>query len=145
MSTPKTLVLCALTAVATFAATQFSATPAPADGKDKSMVYELRTYTCLPGRLPNLHKRFADHTMDIFEKHGMKNIIYWTPQEGKLKENTLVYVIAHKSRAAADASWKAFITDPEWKKVQRASEADGKILTKVERQYLTPTQYSPMK
>ena len=145
MSMKKTVALCVITAIVTLAITQFSAAPAPAEGKDKALVYELRTYTCLPGRLPNLHARFADHTMRIFEKHGMKNIIYWTPQDAKRKDNTLVYVIAHKSRAAADASWKAFVADPEWKKVQRVSEEDGKILTKVERTYLSPTKYSPMK
>lgn len=115
-----------------------------ADDKKESepLVYELRTYTTDEGRLPALHKRFSEHTMQLFEKHGMKNIIYWVPDE---KDNTLVYVIAHKSLKAADASWDAFRNDPEWKKVFAASRADGKIVTKVERQFLTATEYSPMK
>lgn len=113
-----------------------------ASAAEETMVYELRTYTCLPGRLPALHARFKDHTMKLFEKHGMKNLMYWTP-EGK--EDVLVYVISHKSREAADASWKAFIADPEWHAARDASERDGKIVMKVERQYLTPTEYSPMK
>jgi hypothetical protein len=113
-----------------------------ASAAEETLVYELRTYTCLPGRLPALHARFKDHTMKLFEKHGMKNLMYWTP-EGT--EDVLVYVIAHKSREAADASWKAFIADPEWHAARDASEKDGKIVMKVERQYLTPTEYSPMK
>ena len=105
-------------------------------------VYELRTYTTHEGRLPALHKRFRDHTMKIFEKHGMKNVIYWTPTD---KEDTLVYVIAHKSHKAADASWAGFRKDPEWQAAYKASTANGKIVKKVERQFLTTTDYSPMK
>ena len=93
-------------------------------------------------RLPALHKRFSEHTMQIFEKHGMKNIIYWVPED---KENTLVYVIAHKSKEAADASWATFRKDPEWQKAYKASTEDGKIVTKVVKQFLTSTEYSPMK
>jgi hypothetical protein len=82
-------------------------------------VYELRTYTTNPGKLANLHKRFADHTTKLFEKHGMKNIVYWTPTDEKRKENTLVYVIQHKSRAAAKKNWSGFISDPAWKKPRK--------------------------
>ena len=122
------------------------ARPVSGDKADQSaVVYELRTYTTHEGRLPNLHKRFHDHTMKIFEKHGMKNVIYTTPTDKKLKDNTLVYLIAHKSQKAADASWNAFRKDPDWKKAYAASIADGKIVKKVVRQYLKPTDYSPMK
>ncbi|MBW3540628.1 MAG: NIPSNAP family protein [Planctomycetes bacterium] len=108
--------------------------------KDSGYLYELRTYTTEPGRLPALHKRFRDHTMKLFEKHGMKNVLYFTPVDG---ENTLVYLIAHKSREAADKSWEAFRNDPEWQRARDESERDGKIVAKVERQYLEPTDYSP--
>ena len=100
------------------------------EGKVSERVYELRTYTTLPGRLPALHKRFAEHTMKLFEKHGMKNEGYWTPTDEKLKETTLIYIISHDSLAAAEKSWAAFQADPDWKKVRDASEADGKILAK---------------
>ena len=123
--------------------TQFSQSSAEEKKQDKKpLVYELRTYTTAEGRLPALHKRFRDHTMKIFEKHGMKNIIYWEPTD---KENTLVYVIAHESKKAADASWAAFRKDPDWQKVAKASRADGPIVTKVTKQFLTATDYSPMK
>ena len=110
--------------------------------KEENLVYKLRTYTTHPGRLPNLHARFHDHTMKLFEKHGIKNIVYWTPVD---KENTLVYVIAHKSREAAKESWKGFGSDPEWQKAKNKSIESGKIVAKVKSVYLNPTDYSPMK
>jgi hypothetical protein len=108
-------------------------------------VYELRTYTTLPGRLPALNKRFAEHTMKLFEKHGMKNEMYWTPTDPERKDNTLIYVVSHESQEAADKSWKAFGADPEWHAARDASEKDGKIVMKVERVYMTRTDYSPGK
>ena len=116
--------------------------------KANTRVYELRTYTTLPGRLPALHKRFADHTMELFEKHGMKNEAYWTPLDDERKDNTLIYVVSHDSSEAADKSWKEFGSDPEWQKVAAASqteEAGGKIVSKVERVWMKMTDYSPMK
>ena len=113
------------------------------DQKDKPRLYELRTYTTKPGRLPALHNRFKDHTIKLFEKHGMKNHMYWVPTDEARKENTLIYVVSHESAEAAEKSWKAFIDDPEWKKVRDESEKDGWIVDKVERVYMTLTDYSP--
>jgi hypothetical protein len=107
-----------------------------------TMIYELRTYTAAPGKLDDLHKRFREHTMQLFEKHGIKNVAYFVPLD---KPDTLVYVIAHKSREAAAASWKAFRSDPEWQRVAKESEKNGKIVLKVQSLYLTPTDYSPLK
>jgi len=109
-----------------------------------SRVYELRTYTTLPGRLPALHKRFAEHTLKLFEKHGMRNETYWVPTDSARKDNTLIYVVSHASQDAAHKSWKEFATDPEWIKVRNASEADGAILAKSpERVFMKRTGYSP--
>jgi hypothetical protein len=80
--------------------------------------------------------------MQLFEKHGMKNIGYWVPMD---KPDTLIYLIAHKSRKAADQSWSEFRTDPEWKQVAKESEQNGKIVMHVDSKYLTPTDYSPLK
>lgn len=114
-----------------------------ADEKAKdTTIYELRTYTTHEGKLPDLHKRFRDHTMKIFARAGMKNVIYWTPTD---KENTLVYVLAHKSQDAANESWAAFRKDPAWKKAFAESRKNGPIVMKVEKQFLTATDYSPMK
>jgi NIPSNAP protein len=106
-------------------------------------VYELRVYHCNQGKLPDLLARFRDHTMSIFEKHGMTNVAYWIPTDDPLKSDTLFYIIAHASRAAADANWQAFRNDPEWKAVQAKSEANGKLVEKVDSTYLTLTDFSP--
>lgn len=111
-----------------------------ADG-ESGPVYELRTYTTHPGRLPALNKRFRDHTMRIFKKHGIENVVYWVPVD---QDNTLVYVLRHKSLDAAKRSWQSFGEDPEWVDVKAASEKDGPIVQKVVRQYLKTTDYSPM-
>jgi len=116
-------------------------------GQEKATrVYELRTYTTLPGRLPALNKRFAEHTLKLFEKHGIHNEIYWTPMDDERKDNTLIYVVSHESRDAADKNWQAFQADTDWQKARAASEADGKILAKApERVWLQATDYSPRK
>ena len=111
----------------------------------KKRIYELRTYTTIDGRMPALQARFKNHTLKLFEKHGIRNEIYWTPLDDERKDNTLIYVVSHESRDAADKGWKAFGADPDWQKAREASEADGKIVSKVERVWLKPTDYSPRK
>jgi hypothetical protein len=111
---------------------------------DTGRVFELRTYHTFPGRLDALHKRFRDHTMKLFEKHGMTNIGYWVPQDSPARENTLIYVVSHASRDAAKASWAAFIADPEWKKVSEDSQKDGKIVEKLESVFMDAADYSPI-
>ena len=109
-------------------------------------VFEMRTYHTVEGRLPALEKRFRDHTMRIFEKHNMKNVGYWVPQDAPAHANTLIYIISHESRDAAKANWAAFGADPEWKKVSTESQVDGKILDKApESVFMDPTDYSPVK
>jgi NIPSNAP len=109
---------------------------------DADTVYELRVYHCYEGKLPDLLKRFREHTTKIFEKHSMKNIAYWTPMDEPQKSNTLIYILAHPSREAAAANWKAFSADPEWQSVQKASEANGKIVEKVDSTFMTLTDFS---
>lgn len=104
-------------------------------------VYELRTYYTNPGKLDALHARFKDHTMALFEKHGIKNIGYWVPEENK--DGVLIYLISHASRDAAAASWKAFMADEDWKSAYKASIADGRLVKKIENVYLKTTEYSP--
>ena len=117
-------------------------TPAPAPA---GHVYELRTYTAAEGKIANVNARFRDHTRRIFEKHGMKNIGYWTPLEGPTAGTTLVYILEHQSREAARASWAAFRTDPDWLKAKAESETAGPIVAKVESVFLNPTDYSALK
>lgn len=109
---------------------------------DTSPVYELRIYHTHPGKMPDLLKRFREHTTALFERHGMVNVGYWLPVEEK-DQDKLYYFLKHASRDAAKASWKAFSDDPEWKEVAKASEANGKIVAKVESTYVAPTDYTP--
>jgi hypothetical protein len=106
-------------------------------------VYELRVYTTNEGKLPALEKRFKDHTMKLFEKHGMKNVAYWKPTDPAKSKNTLIYVLWHKSEAAAKESFKNFGADPDWMKAREESEKDGKIVAKVESTFMTATEWSP--
>src|SRR2546425_4189171 len=99
--------------------------------------YEMRVYYAASGKLEALNARFRDHTCKLFEKHGMVNLGYWTPLENP--DNKLIYVLAYPDRAARDSSWKEFMADPEWKSVQKASEADGRLVTKVETFFMTAT------
>lgn len=107
---------------------------------EDSRCYELRTYHAAPGKLDDLNARFRDHTCKIFEKHGMANIGYWVPLDNS--DNLLIYIIAHASREAADKSWRDFGADPEWKEVAKASEANGKLVTRVDRVFMSATDYS---
>lgn len=114
------------------------------DGK----LYELRFYTTNPGKLEVLQARFRNHTLKLFERHGIENIIYWTVSEGDSKSNEdasnmLVYIVAHKNEAAMKASWAAFRADPEWKAVAAKSEENGKILAKPPRAiFMRETDFS---
>src|SRR4051794_20242482 len=112
---------------------------APAAGA----VYELRVYHASAGKLPELLARFRDHTVKIFDRHGMKSIAYWTPVDEPDKSNTLIYILYHPSREAAAANWKAFQEDPEWKSVKEKSEANGKLTDKIDSTYMALTDFSP--
>ena len=129
-----------------FAAGRLTSAGTVAHAQAGNRVFELRTYTTNEGKLPALQARFRDHTTKLFTKHGMTNIGYWTPQDPKLSQTTLIYVIAHASREAATKSWAAFRADPDWQKAAAASEVDGKILAKSpESVFMDPTDYSPIK
>ena len=106
-----------------------------------SMVYELRTYTAADGKLDALESRFRDHTMNLFERHGMKNIAYWIPVD---VPNTLIYVLAHHDRDAAKKSWQSFVNDQDWQRIFKASRVDGPLVVRIESVFMKATDYSPM-
>ncbi len=106
-------------------------------------VYELRVYHAAPGKLPELLARFRDHTVRLFDRHGMKSVAYWTPVDEPEKSNTLIYILHHPSREAAAANWKSFGDDPEWKSVHDKSEANGKLVEKVDSTFMALTDFSP--
>ena len=114
-------------------------------------VFELRTYTATKGNLGHLNDRFKDHTVKLFEKHGMTNVVYWNLLKGeKDDDKMLIYLLAHKDKDAAAKSFGAFRDDPDWKAAREASEKKGGgSLTEakggVVSEFLTPTAYSPLK
>jgi hypothetical protein len=120
-----------------------SAQEKAASGQSAMTVYELRIYHTYEGKLDDLLRRFRDHTTKLFEKHGIKNVAYWTPTDEPLKGKTLAYVLEHPSREAATANWKAFSADPEWQSVRDKSEANGKIVEKIDSTFLVMTDFSP--
>jgi NIPSNAP len=149
MSTP--------TKIATFAFCLFSATSAYAQNpppeaapspslKSSGRLLELRSYYAMPGKLEDIHKRFRDHTLRIFAKHGMTVVGFWGPVYKKDgSEGKLVYMMSFKDRAERDAKWKEFGSDPEWQKVSKESEVNGKLVEKVESVFLYDTDYAPAK
>ncbi|HAK76976.1 MAG TPA: NIPSNAP family protein [Runella sp.] len=108
----------------------------------KERVFELRTYTTNPGKLPDLLARFRNHTLKLFKKHGMTNVAYWTVNG---KDDTLIYILAHPSEEAGKKAFDAFRTDPDWVKARDASEVNGKLANKVESVYMKATDFSTIK
>ena len=108
--------------------------------EEPELVYELRTYTAHEGKLDALEQRFRNHTMALFEKHGIINISYWKPLD---QPNTLIYLVAHPSQFAAATAWQAFGNDPKWQAVYAESIADGRLVENIQRTFMQQTDYSP--
>jgi hypothetical protein len=111
--------------------------------QSSQVVYELRIYHAAPGKLAELLARFRDHTVKLFDRHGMKSLAYWTPIDEPQKSNTLIYILQHPSREQAAANWKSFQDDPEWKSVKEKSELNGKLTENIDSTFLTLTDFSP--
>jgi hypothetical protein len=107
-----------------------------------SRCFELRTYTVPEGKFDALHRRFQDHAIRLFKKHGIDVVGFWTPTD---RPNTLMYMLAHPTCDAAARHWKEFFDDPEWISARDASERNGTLVSKVEKVFMTPTPYSPLK
>ena len=107
------------------------------------MIYELRVYTAMPGKMPALQARFRDHTLKLFEKHGMKNIGYWTNAIGG-KSDELLYILGYEDLAARAKTWASFGADPDWHAARNESEKDGPLVHHVENRILNPTNFSPL-
>ena len=108
------------------------------------MIYELRVYRPLPGRMPNLLARFNDHTLRIWERLGIRQVGFWTTLVGK-SAFELTYMIAWQSLADREAKWTTFQSDPEWIRVRNESEKDGPINANISNQLLAPTAFSALK
>jgi NIPSNAP len=106
-------------------------------------VFEYRKYYANPGKLDDLKARFRDHTITIFNKHNMKSVGYWIPEDNK--DNAIVYILEHPSKEEGLKNWTAFSADPEWQKASKASEVNGKLVDHVDRVWMDPTDFSPIK
>ena len=118
-------------------------TMSPSHAASSPHAYEMRTYHANPGKLADLEARFRDHTIEIFNKHSMKSIGYWVPQDNK--DNVLIYVLEHPSKEEGLKNWASFMADPEWQKASKASEANGKLVDHVDRVWMNPEDFSPLK
>ena len=118
--------------------------PATNKGNDRAMIYELRVYRTIPGRLPALLSRFQNHTLKLWEKHGIRQAGFWTTLVGE-SNNDLTYLLAWESLAEREQKWNAFATDPDWLKVRAETEADGPINQTVMNAFLSPTAFSSVK
>ena len=116
-----------------------------ADAKPPQHVYELRLYHAKEGKLDALKARFGDHTDALFQKHGMKSIGYWQPEDAPSSQNLFIYILEHPSRAEAEKNWAAFQADPDWKKVKADSETNGPLVDHIDRYFMDPTTYSALK
>ncbi len=106
------------------------------------MIYEYRAYYANPGRMPDIQKRFADVTMRLFAKHGIKVVGFWEPVIGE--SNELVYICAFDDLAHRQRAWDAFQADPEWQAARKASEMNGPLLQRVVNKIWKPTSFSPI-
>lgn len=107
--------------------------------------FEIRTYTAAEGKMDALHKRFRDHTLKLFSKHGIENVGYWVVNSGETAGRSLVFILAYPSKEARETSWKAFVADPEWVKAKAESEKEGTLVTKADSRFMDPADYSPIK
>jgi len=106
-------------------------------------VYELRQYSVFPGKLDGLLARFRDHTLALFNRHGIRSVAYWTVIDPAPDAPALVYILAHESREAADKNWAAFRADPDWIKAKADSEANGQLVSRVQSTFMKLADFSP--
>jgi hypothetical protein len=108
------------------------------------MIYEQRIYSCIPGRLPALLKRFEEQTLKIWDKHGIKQAGFWTVLVGD-GNHDLHYLLAWDSLAERERIWDAFQADPAWHKARDESEKGGPIIANIKSAFLQPTAFSSVK
>jgi hypothetical protein len=108
------------------------------------MIYEMRVYRCVSGRLPALLARFQNHTLKLWEKHGIRQAGFWTTLVGASNQE-LTYMLAWESMAERETKWSGFLADPQWQAVRAETEKDGAIVENVSNQFLAPTPFSVVK
>jgi hypothetical protein len=107
------------------------------------VIYELRSYEIVPGRMPAMHARFQNHTVGLFRKHGIDVLGFWEAMIGT--SNVLHHVVRFDDLAHRERAWASFGADPEWLRVRAESEKDGPIVARIRNEIWRPTAYSAMK
>jgi hypothetical protein len=142
----KTLFHVVVTSAVAMAGLALSATViSAADQASGEKVYELRIYKTNPGKLPALHTRFREHTCQLFKKHGIELIGFWTPTEGPEAKDRVYYIVAFPSVAAQKKAWEAFESDPEWLRAKAESQTHGVLVKEVISKNMKATDYSPIR
>lgn len=108
------------------------------------MIHELRVYRCMPGKLPELNKRFESVTLKIWERHGIRPVGFWTTVIGQSNQD-LTYLLEWQDLAQRERVWGAFMSDPEWLKARAESEKNGPIVANIESSILAPTAFSKLR
>jgi hypothetical protein len=111
---------------------------------DSNRVFELRMYHTVPGKVPALESRFRDTASKLLAKHDLKVVGYWIPEGTPDWDNTFVYLVAHSSREEAKKNWEAMMADPEFQEMVKSEQAN-KLVEKIDRTFMRPTDFSPMK
>jgi len=112
--------------------------------ENEKMIYELRTYQVVPGKMKNLNDRFANITVPLFEKHGMKVIGFWETAIGEATTTELIYMLAFEDMGHYQRAWDAFIADPAWQEAKRLTEVGGPLVNVASSKILESTDYSPL-
>ena len=107
------------------------------------MIHELRVYHVMPGRMADLHARFANLTMPLFRKHGIEVVAFWEDIIGT--SNQLTYLVAYTDMAHRDRAWTAFSSDPEWIEGRAKTEENGPLVEHITNTLMRPTYYSPLR
>lgn len=107
------------------------------------MIYELRVYEVAPGRMADLHTRFREHTLQIFQRHGIKPVAFFTSSIGAPTDR-LTYVLEFQDLAHREKAWSSFLVDPDWKAVSAESNKPGQLILRLTSQIYEPTDYSPL-
>ena len=107
------------------------------------MLYEYRVYEAVQGKMSDLHARFRDHTLKLFERHSIKSVGYWSPNVGEYRDR-LIYIVGFEDAGHREKAWASFLADPDWQQAVAESHVNGPLVSRISNTLLTPTDYSPL-
>jgi hypothetical protein len=104
------------------------------------VLYELRRYEVMPGKMPSLVERFADFTVPNWAKVGFRLSGFWTPDIG-VPSTELVYMLAWESLDERTHKFETWRKAPGREERWAASEKDGPLVRRVHNMLLEPTSF----